>query len=158
MLFKGPMPGVVYRLGSGFGTLSCILTCTAAESKAQSSLGTVKHHVEALHDGGADHQPVHRRRHSEAEAVQGAVHVGDLLDVELREDGQNQQKGSEDEKRWMWTDGGWCSCLPRHLRQDGYSEGLAGVGGPQVQGQLGEKLPGGLSFHPARQLGSIPEA
>lgn len=59
-------------------------TCTGAEGEAQPPLGAVKHHVEALHHGGADHQPVHGRGHAEAEAVQRSVQVGDLLDVELR--------------------------------------------------------------------------
>lgn len=63
------------------------LTCAAAEGEAQSALGAVEHHVEALHDGGADHQTVDRRRHAEAEAVQRSVHTGDLLDVELGERG-----------------------------------------------------------------------
>lgn len=45
-----------------------------------------------------------------------------------------------------------------HLGQDGDPEGLAGVGGPQVERQLGEELPGRLSLHPAGQLGSVPEA
>lgn len=45
-----------------------------------------------------------------------------------------------------------------YLGQDGDPEGLAGVGGPQVERQLGEELPGRLSLHPAGQLGSVPEA
>lgn len=51
-----------------------------------------------------------------------------------------------------------CRRPSEHLRQDGDAEALAGVGGPQIDGQLGEKPPGGLSFHPARQLGAVPEA
>lgn len=45
-----------------------------------------------------------------------------------------------------------------YLRQDGNAEGLAGVGGSKVYGQLGEKPPGGLPLHPARELGAFPEA
>lgn len=44
-----------------------------------------------------------------------------------------------------------------YLRQDGDAEGLAGVRGPEVDGQLGEKPPGGLSLHPTRELAAIPE-
>lgn len=50
-----------------------------------------------------------------------------------------------------------CLCLSRYLRQDGDAEGLAGVRGPEVDGQLGEKPPGGLSLHPACKLVAIPE-
>lgn len=52
---------------------------------------------------------------------------------------------------------GWQWCLSRYLRQDGDAEGLAGVGGPQVDGQLWEKPPGRLSLHPACKLAAIPE-
>lgn len=65
--------------------LACTLTCTAAECEAQSPLGAVEHHVEAFHNSSADHQAVSRRRHSETEAVQRAVHVCDWLDVQLQD-------------------------------------------------------------------------
>lgn len=50
-----------------------------------------------------------------------------------------------------------CLCLSRYLGQDGDTKGLAGVCGPQIDGQLGEKPPGGLSLHPACKLGAIPK-
>ena len=61
-------------------------TCTVAESKAQSLLGPVEHHEEAFHNSGADHKAVSGRWHSETEAVQCAVQVGDGLDVKLKND------------------------------------------------------------------------
>lgn len=49
------------------------------------------------------------------------------------------------------------SSVQWYLRQDGETEGLAGVGGPEIKGQLWEEPPGRLPFHPARQLGTVPE-
>lgn len=42
----------------------------------------------------------------------------------------------------------WRALQP-YLRQDGDPEGLAAVGGPEINGELGEEPPGRLPFHPA---------
>lgn len=87
------------------------LTCAGAEGEAQPPLGAVEDHVEAFHHRGSDHQPVDRRGHPEAEAVQRAVQVGDLLDVELRADGtgwrQEAGGGGGGERRDAVPAAGW---------------------------------------------------
>ena len=60
------------------------LTCTCADGEANSLLGAVEGHVEALHHGGANHQAVNRRGDAESETVQRAAHVCDWLNVELQ--------------------------------------------------------------------------
>lgn len=44
-----------------------------------------------------------------------------------------------------------------HLREDGDFEGLAGVGGSQVDGQFGEEPPRRLPLQPAGQFSTTPE-
>lgn len=57
--------------------LLCFLTCTAAYSETQPLVSSIKNHIEALHDGGTNHQPISRRRHSKAKAIERAILICD---------------------------------------------------------------------------------